>query len=231
MNEKRIVLDTETTGINKNGIYYINHKIIEIGAVVIINRKITNKKFHYYLNPNKKISYDAYKVHKISNDFLINKPLFKDICNEFIKFIYGSILIIHNAKFDIDFINYELKLINHKIKNILNICKVIDSLDIARKKFPGKKNSLEALCERFKIDKKNLHSAINDSNILAKIFLLLTRGQKKISFKLNNNNNNKILKNNINNEIIKYKITYANNKEIKCHKNFLQYIEKKYRLK
>ncbi|MCM0158263.1 exonuclease domain-containing protein [Candidatus Nardonella dryophthoridicola] len=136
---RQIVLDTETTGINKFNTYYLNHRIIEIGAVEIVNRKITKNYFHVYLNPNRNIDIEAFRIHNISNNFLKNKPKFKDIYKKFLLFIKNSELIIHNAKFDIDFLNYELSLINKNIK-IENFCSnIIDSLEIARKIFPCKK--------------------------------------------------------------------------------------------
>ncbi len=225
----KIVLDIETTGMNLiEKKYFIGHKIIEIGAIQIINRKITKKKLHFYINPMRKIEKTAYKIHGIKNTFLKDKPIFKDIADKLIKFIKNKEIIIHNANFDISFIEYELKLINHKIKKIKNICKITDTLSIARKIFPRKKNNLNALAERFKInlDKRKKHGALIDSKILAKIFLYMTTKQKKINFltkikktkniifkKKNDKNNNKNTKNKIN----------------KKHISFLKYIKKKYK--
>ncbi|WP_343189602.1 DNA polymerase III subunit epsilon [Buchnera aphidicola] len=182
--KRKIVLDIETTGMNFSGNLCNGHKIIEIGAIELINRKITKKKFHVYINPDRKIDHSAFKVHGISNNYLSNKPKFNSIFIEFLKFIKDSKLIIHNAKFDISFLNYEFKKLNLNIQNIEKNCKIIDTLKIARFLFPGKKNSLDALCSRFKINNsiRNLHSAIVDVKLLAKVYLIMTSYQKKILF-------------------------------------------------
>lgn len=222
---KQIVLDIETTGMNNNKKYYLNHKIIEICAIEIRKRKITNNIFHTYINPCRKIDYYAYKIHKIKDSFLKNKPIFKKISKKLIKFIKNSDLIIHNSKFDINFIEYEFKLINKKIK-INKICNIIDTLKIARKMFPGKKNDLNSLCKRYKIDISNrkYHSAIIDTKLLANLYLFITRKQTNIKIKntINLNFNKKLKKK----KIIKYKIK---KKEIKKHIKYLKYIKKKYK--
>ncbi len=223
---RQIVLDIETTGFNKIYKHYLNHKIIEIGAIEIKNRKITNNIFHTYLNPNRKIEYEAYKIHKIKNSFLKKKPIFKNIVNKFINFIKNSDLIIHNSKFDIKFIEYELKLISLKIK-ISNICNIIDTLSISRKIFPGKKNDLNSLCKRYKINinTRKKHGALIDAKLLANVYLNITRKQIKINdlFKKNIKKQKNI---NIKKKILKYKI---NKKEIKDHIKYLKYIKKKYK--
>ncbi len=221
---KQIVLDIETTGLNSNNKYYLNHKIIEICAIEIKKRKITNNIFHKYINPCRKIDYNAYKIHNIKDSFLLDKPKFNEISKELIKFIKNSDLIIHNSKFDINFIEYEFKLIKKKIK-IKKICNIIDTLTIARKIFPGKKNDLNSLCKRYKIDISNrkYHNALIDTKLLANIYLCITRKQKninintkkKIYFKKNKKKNKKI---------IKYKIKYKENKK---HIKYLKYIKKK----
>ncbi len=225
----KIALDIETTGMNLiEKKHFIGHKIIEIGAIQIINRKITKKKLHFYINPMRKIEKKAYEIHGIKNNFLIDKPKFKDIADKLIKFIKNKEIIIHNANFDIGFIEYELKLINHKIKKIKNICKITDTLSIARKIFPRKKNNLNALAERYKINlnERKKHGALIDSKILAKVFLYMTTKQKKINFlKKNKKIQNIILKKK---NIIKKK----KNKKKKINKKhiyFLKYIKKKYK--
>lgn len=183
---RQVVLDTETTGMNKFGLHYDNHKIIEIGAVEIIDRCLTNRKFHVYLNPHRSVDPEAFKVHGISDQFLINQPIFSDIANELLIFIRDSELIIHNAPFDLGFLNNELKNVDLCAKKIESYCTVIDSLKIARKMFPGQRNSLDALCERYDIDnnKRILHNALIDAQLLAYVFLLMTSGgQTKIKFK------------------------------------------------
>ncbi len=222
---KQIVLDIETTGLNNNSNkFYLNHKIIEICAIEIKKRKITNNIFHKYLNPCRKIDYNAYKIHKIKDSFLKNKPKFNNISTKLIKFIKNSDLIIHNSKFDIKFIEYEFKLINKKIK-IKKICNIIDTLKISRKMFPGKKNDLNSLCKRYKIDISNrkYHSAIIDTKLLAKLYLCITR--KQINIKIKNKINLNLKKKFKKKKIIKYKI---NNKEKKNHIKYLKYIKKKY---
>lgn len=193
---RQIVLDTETTGINKNGPHYKGHSIIEIGAVEIINRKITNNNFHVYIKPNNLIDIEAFKIHGISDEFLYNKPTFIQIKKEFLDYIINAELIIHNAKFDIGFIDYELKKIENNNIKINNICKVTDSLVIARKMFPNKRNSIDALCLRFKINnsERKIHSALLDAKLLAQIFLLMTYKQRSLFFnkknlKINKKNN------------------------------------------
>lgn len=233
MYNRQIVLDTETTGMNKFIPYYKGHKIIEIGAVEIINRRITGKRFHVYLKPNRNIDPGAFHIHGISNKFLFNKPIFADIADKFINFINGSELIIHNARFDIEFINYELSMINININKIEDLCNIIDTLKLARKMFPGKRNTLDALCNRYfiKNTKRTLHGALLDAEILAKIFLLMTGGQ--ISLPLINQikeipQKNKIKKKNIKKNLnLFHKIIYANKKEIISHKKQLNLIKKK----
>lgn len=174
-----IVLDTETTGLSPQE----GHRVIEIGCVELINRRLTGKHFHYYLNPDRKIDEGAVAVHGITYEFLQDKPRFKDIAEEFIQFVDGAELIIHNAPFDVGFLNYELGLLktisNNKIEAY---CKVFDTLAFARKKHPGQRNSLDALCKRYSIDNshRDLHGALLDSEILADVFILMTGGQASL---------------------------------------------------
>ncbi len=225
---KQIILDIETTGINLIENHYIGHKIIEIGAIELINRKITNNFIHFYINPERKIDEKAYKVHGINNYFLRNKPIFSDIAEKLINFIKNKELIIHNANFDIKFIEYELKLINFKIKKIKNICKITDTLSIARKLFPGKKNNLNSLCQRYNIDisKRKKHGALLDAKLLLMAYLCMTRKQNKIIFykQKNKKGKNKIKKKKKNNNNDKRKIK---KKYIKKHIKYLKYIKKK----
>ncbi|WP_367680098.1 DNA polymerase III subunit epsilon [Buchnera aphidicola] len=186
---RQIVLDTETTGMNRKGSICKNHKIIEIGAVELIDRKLTGNNFHFYLNPNREVDSEAFKIHGISDSFLKEKPSFKQISNLFLKYIRNSDLIIHNADFDFSFIQHEFNFLNIKIKIGKNFLNLIDTLVIARKLFPGKKNSLDALCSRYKVTNTNrkLHSAIVDAKLLAKVYLLMTSNQEKINFDLQEN--------------------------------------------
>jgi DNA polymerase-3 subunit epsilon len=170
-----VVLDTETTGLNPQE----GHRIIEIGCVELINRRLTGNRFQVYINPDRLIDAGAIEVHGISNQFLEDKPRFQDIVDDFITFIRGAELVIHNAPFDVGFINYELSLLNTNIATIDDYSTVFDTLTYARKKHPGQRNSLDALCKRYGIDNshRELHGALLDAEILADVFLLMTGGQ------------------------------------------------------
>ncbi|MDM8569290.1 DNA polymerase III subunit epsilon [Thiotrichales bacterium HSG1] len=172
---RQVVLDTETTGIDPTD----GHRIIEIGCVEIIERRITSKRYHKYIKPNHKVDEEAVKVHGLTNEFLSDKPQFFEIVDEFMDFIQGSELIIHNASFDVGFINHELKLLKQGWKPVKQYCKILDTLALARKHHPGQKNNLDALCKRYNIDNSNrkLHGALLDSEILAELYLIMTGGQ------------------------------------------------------
>ncbi len=174
---RQIVLDTETTGIEpKEG-----HRIIEIGCVEMINRRLTGRTYHRYINPERIVEDEAISVHGITNEFLADKPLFADIQDEFIEFIRGADLVIHNAAFDVGFMDHEFGLNGHN-ERIKDFCQVTDTLALARKKHPGQKNNLDALCRRYGIDNshRELHGALLDSEILADVYLMLTGGQKNL---------------------------------------------------
>lgn len=180
-----VVLDTETTGMNREGgPHYEGHRIIEIGAVEIINRKLTGKHFHVYLKPDRLIQEEAIDVHGITDEFLVDKPEYRDVHDEFIDFIKGAELVAHNAPFDVGFMDYEFgKLGNTSVKTA-DICKVTDTLAMAKKIFPGKRNNLDVLCERYGIDNshRTLHGALLDAEILADVYLLMTGGQTSMQF-------------------------------------------------
>jgi DNA polymerase III subunit epsilon len=171
---RQVVLDTETTGINPEA----GHRIIEIGCVEIFDRKITGKNYHTYLNPLREVEEGAFRVHGISTEFLKDKPLFKDVIAELIDFIADAELIIHNAPFDVGFLNAELALLKWS-KTLNDYCTVCDTLVMAREKHPGQRNSLDALCKRYEIDnsKRELHGALLDAEILAAVYLAMTGGQ------------------------------------------------------
>ena len=173
-----VILDTETTGLSIAD----NHKIVEIGCVELNNQIPTNNTFHEYINPQRAVSEDAYKVHGYSNKFLTDKKIFSEIAEDFLNFIGDKTIIIHNAPFDLSFLNYELKIINKKPINIKN---VIDTLEIARSKYPGSQNSLDALCKRFNIDnsKREKHNALMDCHLLKEIYVNLA-DQKEPKLKL-----------------------------------------------
>ena len=174
---REICLDTETTGLDPRD----GHRLVEIGCVELFNKVKTGKYFHAYLNPERDIPSEAFKIHGISAEFLADKPKFKDVVAEFIEFVKDSRLVIHNAAFDMKFINFELRQCNYEIIERSN---VIDSLQMARDKFPGAANSLDALCKRFNIDnsKRIKHGALLDAELLADIYLELTGGSQYSMF-------------------------------------------------
>ena len=176
---RQVVLDTETTGLDVSD----GHRVIEIGAVEIINRSVTDRYYHQYLNPERDIDAGAEEVHGISLESLQDKPKFLDVSKEFLDFIRDSELIIHNAAFDVGFLNHELKCIKHEVKDIAEICAVMDTLKEARKLHPGQRNSLDALCKRYEIDNshRELHGALLDAQILADVYLAMTGGQVSLS--------------------------------------------------
>ena len=172
---RQIVLDTETTGLDpQNG-----HRIIEIGCVEIQNRKLTGKHYQVYLNPEREVDEAAFEVHGLSTEFLSGKRRFHQIEQEFIDFIKGAELIIHNAPFDVGFIDHELKQTESDYVNLNGFCTVLDSLVLAREKHPGQRNSLDALCKRYEVDntQRTLHGALLDAEILADVYLTMTSGQ------------------------------------------------------
>lgn len=175
MQQRQVVLDTETTGIRVED----GHRIIEIGCVEMIDRKLTQRFFHCYINPERDIEAGALAIHGITNDFLKDKPVFCDIAQDLIAFIEGSELIIHNAPFDLSFINNELILARQKWKTVMDYCRVTDTLQMARQLHVGQRNSLDALCKRYAIDntKRELHGALLDANLLAQVYLAMTGGQ------------------------------------------------------
>lgn len=176
---RQIILDTETTGLEPSQ----GHRIIEIGCVELINRRMTNNRYHQYINPERNIDEGAIEVHGITNEYLVDKPVFSEIADDFLRFIRGAELIIHNAPFDVGFINHELKLLNLQSDPVEKICSVLDTLVLARSMHPGQKNSLDALCKRYEIDNsaRDLHGALLDAEILAEVYLAMTGGQARLS--------------------------------------------------
>lgn len=173
-----VVLDTETTGLNPQE----GHRIIEIGCVEVVNRRLTGKSFHVYINPERVIDAGAIEVHGITNEFLADKPTFDAIVEDFVAFITGAELVIHNAPFDVGFINHEFSLLNNGTGAVADYSKVFDTLVYARKKHPGQRNTLDALCKRYNIDNshRELHGALLDAEILADVFLMMTGGQSSL---------------------------------------------------
>jgi DNA polymerase-3 subunit epsilon len=178
---RQVVLDTETTGLNAK----LGDRIIEIGCIEIASRRFTERNFHAYLNPGRDIDEGALKVHGLSREFLADKPRFADVAPEFLEYIRGAELVIHNADFDVEFLDAELKLA--KLGRLADFgVKVVDSLALARELHPGKKNSLDALCERYMIDNSNrtFHGALLDARLLAECYLAMTRGQESLVMEL-----------------------------------------------
>ncbi|EJN6961570.1 DNA polymerase III subunit epsilon [Photobacterium damselae] len=181
-NERIIVFDTETTGMNMSGPHYEGHRIIEIGAVEIINRKLTGNTFHVYIKPDRAIDPEAIEVHGITDEFLVGKPTYAEIHQEFMDFIQGAELVAHNAPFDIGFMDYEFRKLGLKDLKTDEMCKVTDTLDMAKRLFPGKRNNLDILCSRYGIDNshRTLHGALLDAEILADVYLMMTGGQTSL---------------------------------------------------
>lgn len=175
---RQIVLDTETTGLEPTE----GHRVIEIGCIELDNRRVTGRRFHQYLQPDRTIDAGAVEVHGITNMFLADKPRFADVVDDFLEFIRGAELVIHNAPFDVGFLNHELDRLN-QYGRIDDHCGVLDTLALARKLHPGQKNSLDALCKRYAVDnsRRELHGALLDAEILADVYLAMTGGQASLS--------------------------------------------------
>ena len=220
---RQIVLDTETTGLETSD----GHRVIEIGAIEIINRQVTDRFYHQYLNHERDIDAGAEEVHGISLKSLKDKPKFYDVCEEFLEFIRDCELIIHNAAFDVGFLNNELRCVDHKIKDIHDICKVTDTLKEARKMHPGQRNSLDALCKRYEIDNshRELHGALLDAQILADVYLAMTGGQVSLSLATTTEaqkNSKKSRKQTA--KVHDLKVVSASQEEIAEHEKMLQHI-------
>ncbi len=175
---RQIVLDTETTGLEPD----LGHRVIEIGAVEVVNRRLTGRHFHKYINPQREIDDGAFEVHGISQAFLADKPVFEAVWEEFVAFVRGAELVIHNAPFDVSFLDYELGKVSAAPRRLEDICAITDSLAVARNKHPGQKNNLDALCRRYEVDnsQRQLHGALLDAEILADVYLLMTGGQTSL---------------------------------------------------
>ncbi len=219
--ERLIVLDTETTGIRPEE----GHRIIEVGAVQILNREITSTEFHKYVQPNRPVG-DSVNIHGITDKFLINKPQFNKISDDLLSFIEGATLIIHNAPFDLGFLDNELK-INGINKKIEDICQIIDTLELSKKQRPGTMHNLDALCRRFGVDTsaRTRHGALLDAQILAQVYLAMTGGQS-ILFQESSDIESQIsdpalIKENMNNKD-NIKVIYANKQEVDLHNNYFK---------
>ncbi|MBK8537654.1 MAG: DNA polymerase III subunit epsilon [Candidatus Competibacteraceae bacterium] len=178
MTERQIVLDTETTGLDPAQ----GHRVIEIGCIELVNRRLTSQHFHVYLQPDRAIDEEAQRVHGITSEFLAHQPRFADIADQFLNFIRNAELIIHNAAFDLNFLNHELRRCGRGHLTLEQICTVTDTLLMARQRHPGQRNSLDALCKRYTIDnaQRTLHGALLDAEILADVYLVMTRQQDSL---------------------------------------------------
>lgn len=223
---RQIILDTETTGVDPlNG-----DRIIEIGAVELIKRKLTNHNYHQYIQPEREVPQEVIEVHGITNEFLVGKPVFKEVVDEFMEYVSGAELIIHNAPFDVGFINQELSLLkNNKWGRLEDHCTITDTLKMARKMYPGQRNSLDALCKRLYVDNSNrtLHGALLDSEILADVYLMMTGGQTDLMLATEEESSVEGGINKISRDRLPLKVLFANDAELEKHQSKLQEISKK----
>ena len=226
MNDLRqIVLDTETTGLNP-GV----DRIVEIGCVELVNRRLTHVNYHQYINPQMAMPLGAYEVHGLDDDFLADKPLFEGICAEFLEYVRGAQLVIHNASFDISFLDAELNRLDPSLGKMTNYCEIIDSLAKARELHPGQRNDLDSLAKRYNIDNshRKLHGALLDSEILADVYLLMTGGQSSLSLdhevRLSAQENDAQKRVNIEN--FNLPVVMADETELSAHQQILLEIEK-----
>ncbi len=226
---RQIVLDTETTGLEPSA----GHRIIEIGCVELVERKLTGNTFYQYINPQKIVDDGAIEVHGITNEFLEDKPYFADIYDDFLKFVQGAELVIHNAPFDVGFINHEIALLEkssgRSLKKIEDYCTILDTLKMARDMHPGQKNTLDALCKRYYIDNSNreLHGALLDSEILADVYLAMTGGQTRLTLSDSDEAGHEETIQRLSADREPLKILRATEEELINHENYLDMIEKK----
>lgn len=215
---KLIMLDTETTGLKPED----GHRIIEIGAVVVQNREVTDEHYHQYTQPNFEIDAEALAVHGITQEFLSDKPTFERIVDEFVDFVKGAELVIHNAPFDVGFINNELLLCGKDFR-LEDICKITDSLTVAKEKHPGAKNNLDALCRRYGIsnEHRTLHGALLDSEILGQVFLAMTGGQTHLDLSVSQDSGLQSLQFNLD-ELPPLRAIKATDAELAAHEAWLE---------
>jgi len=225
---RQIILDTETTGVEPHN----GDRIIEIGAVELVKRRLTHNNYHQYIQPEREVPQEVIEVHGITNEFLVGKPLFAEVVDAFMEYVAGAELIIHNAPFDVGFINNELSLLaNNKWGKLEDHCTITDTLKMARKAYPGQRNSLDALCKRLMVDNSNrtLHGALLDSEILADVYLTMTGGQTKLSLNADDNEGGErdASLHKISRDRLPLKVLYANDEELARHQTKLGEISKK----
>ncbi|MBN7768975.1 DNA polymerase III subunit epsilon [Marinobacter daepoensis] len=221
---RQIVLDTETTGIDPNE----GHRIIEIGCVEVIERELTGRNYHVYINPEREVEAEAITVHGITNEFLADKPKFAEIADEFFDFIKGAELVIHNAAFDVGFMDSEFARLK-PVRKTADHCGVVDTLAIARKKHPGQKNNLDALCKRYGVDNSNrdLHGALLDAEILADVYLLMTGGQTALSLDAGSGDEGGVGGiRRLSEDRPALAIVHASDEEVSAHDEFMSMMEK-----
>jgi DNA polymerase-3 subunit epsilon len=220
---RQIFLDTETTGLSpENG-----DRIVEIGCVELVNRKLTGNNLHFYLNPERDSHEDALKVHGISNEFLKDKPKFGQIADELLEYLQGADVLIHNAPFDVGFINKELELQKRPpLKTYVN--SVADTLAMAKDMFPGKRNSLDALCDRLGVDNsgRTLHGALLDAELLADVYIYMTRGQDALLIEVEDSSDSKKRLDAIDMQSLKLTVISASEQELGAHEEVLLQIDK-----
>ena len=221
---RQIALDTETTGISTDE----GHRIIEIGCIEIENRRITGNEFHCYLNPEREIDEGATRVHGLTLEKLSNEPLFKEVAKDFLNFVSGAELIIHNAAFDVGFLNKEISLLEWDENSIEDHALVMDTLKMAREMHPGKKNSLDALCTRYEIDRsmRQVHGALIDADLLAKVYLAMTGGQDTLDLDQPILSSQETQTKNKENKNISLKVQKASIDELSEHEDFLSMMKK-----
>ena len=223
---RQIVLDTETTGLD----IALGHKIIELGCIELVDRKLTGRHLHLYINPEREVEAGAIEVHGITNEMLADKPVFGAIADAFLEFVQGAELIIHNASFDIGFLNQELTSLQRGFLSMHDYCQVLDTLALARKKHPGQKNSLDALCKRYQVDnsQRELHGALKDAEILADVYLLMTGGQSSLvlGYETNDQTPAHLLEEKISGERPPLRVIVPLEEELAAHFARLQQIQK-----
>jgi len=223
---RQIVLDTETTGLDPGQ----GHRIIEIGCVEVINRRLSGNNYHQYLQPDREIDEGAQSVHGISNEFLADKPHFADIVEDFLEYLKGAELIIHNAPFDVGFINHELKRAGAEYNTVTTYCRITDTLAMARKMRPGKKNNLDALCKEYEVKNahRELHGALLDAELLAEVYLRMTGGQSALLLDMDDQQagasssavNNAVRR--LSKDRPRIKVVYASEAEQAAHQTFME---------
>jgi len=223
---RQVILDTETTGLEWN----LGHRVIEVGCIELLSRRITEANFHRFINPERSIDHGALEVHGISAESLLGKPRFSEIVDELLEFITGSELVIHNADFDIGFLNNELALTGRNVGRIEDVCSVRDTLQLARQLHPGQRNSLDALCKRYGVDNshRTLHGAMLDAEILADVYLAMTGGQTELSFAGISKQGQAEINANMAPvgvaDDIQLEVTYPSSQEIELHRQWLEFL-------